>query len=305
MYAGDGGITLFAPAKVNIVLEVGPGRKDGFHEVKGVMAPIPLYDILVVRPAQAINVRMHGFDLPIQENLAYQAARSFFGTTGIRGGADIEVFKAIPAGMGLGGGSSDAVAVLRGLDFLYGGITPHETMMSMAAGLGSDCPFFLDPQVSLFEGRGTDVHAVPGARLPLILIVIPVPGNGMGLGPLSTRVVYGRFDDLNHESAAMGTNAFGVITKSAIRTLTKTTKGVNMTRPCVRCFNALEPAILDIMPKAAALKQAVLEAGAYDACFSGAGVAVVGFFESGRRMLAAIARLGPLLGPGYVTLWFT
>lgn len=294
-------VTLFAPAKINLVLEVGPCRDDGFHEVAGVMTPIPLYDIVVVRPASSTNVIMHGLDIPIEENLAFRAAKIFFDATGMEG-ARIEIFKAIPVGSGLGGGSSDAVAVLKGLDFLDGGGTSWDLMHEMAANLGSDCPFFLDPGTSVVEGRGTKIHPVIGAIMPPMIALVPVQGNAFGLGPLSTRAVYNEFDRLVSKNPAPVRKPSRSLTKRVGSSLTSQSEEVNMTRPCELGFNALEPAIISLMPDAVVLKTILRDFGAEKVWFSGAGASVVGLFNSRERARDAIAGLGTRLGAGVLTL---
>jgi len=294
-------VSIYAPAKINLVLEVGAVRDDGFHEVAGIMAPIPLYDIVVMSPADTISVETRGLDIPMEENLAFRASKSFCEATGMAG-AKIEILKAIPEGAGLGGGSSDAVAVLKGLDFLNGGGTSRGLMREIASDLGSDCPFFLDLAPAVFEGRGTRIKTLANAGLPPMVVLIPTRGNRFGVGPLSTREVYAKFDSLVSSGAVSTRNPLSDITKRAVFILTSRSEEVNMTRPCELGFNALEPAIISIIPDALFLKDILRDIGAKKVWFSGAGASVVGLFNSRERAMDAIAGLGTRLGAGVLAL---
>lgn len=111
---------LRAEAKLNLTLEVGARRADGYHDVDTVMHSISLCDVVTLGVLDSIEVTCAGLDCDAQDNIAYKAARAFFARAGLSGGARIDIAKGIPVGAGLGGGSADAAAVLRGLNALYG-----------------------------------------------------------------------------------------------------------------------------------------------------------------------------------------
>ena len=113
-------ITIEAPAKVNLTLEVLGKREDGYHEIASVMQAISLFDTLTFRPSDEIKVLAEIEDLEMQDNLVYRAAMLLKETSGVSAGAEIRVDKQIPLAAGLGGGSSDAAATLLGLDRLWG-----------------------------------------------------------------------------------------------------------------------------------------------------------------------------------------
>jgi 4-diphosphocytidyl-2-C-methyl-D-erythritol kinase len=167
-------LRLMAPAKVNWTLEVLGRRPDGFHEVKTILQTIDLCDSLELESASELTLEATGEGLPPpQENLAMRAARLLQERTGYNSGARMCLTKAIPVAAGLGGGSSDAAAALRGLDRLWGLALPHERLVELAAEVGSDVPFFLHGGTALAEGRGERITPLPDAPRTAILVVVP------------------------------------------------------------------------------------------------------------------------------------
>ena len=180
-----------APAKVNLALFVGSRRADGFHDLATIFQAISLADEVCVVLGDAgagpdehgpVRLVMEGPELgPVEENLAWRAAAAFMRE--VRIDAPISVFlrKEIPAGAGLGGGSSDAAAVLRCLSALAGG-SPPGLLEAIAASLGSDVPFFLGPSgTAIGEGRGERIEAVDA--LPEQLIAVALPPVHVATGP--------------------------------------------------------------------------------------------------------------------------
>ncbi len=170
---GRGRLRAWAPAKLNLDLHVGPRRRDGFHPLDSVVAKITLYDQidLSARDDGELRLTCEGADCgPPARNLALRAA----GALAQRGcgeadtaraqagrrGIDITLAKGIPPGAGLGGGSSDAAAVLRALNDLWALHLPPEELSAIAAGLGSDVPLFLGPPAARMTGRGEALRAV-------------------------------------------------------------------------------------------------------------------------------------------------
>lgn len=175
-------ISLCAPAKVNLLLRVHGRRADGFHELETLFQAIDFADELTVELAgDEVQLEVVGTDVgvadglgPVTENLAFRAAEAYRLAAGLDSGVRILLGKNIPAGAGLGGGSSDAAAVLRALDYLTDGAVAGETLLVMGANLGSDVPFFLcGSTLALARGRGGRAHPPPvtsvdggGSRLP-------------------------------------------------------------------------------------------------------------------------------------------
>ena len=166
---------LRAPAKINLSFRILGPRDDGFHEIETLMAPISLYDELTLSGTdEQANVQFSCDDpsLPTgDDNLVVRAARLFFSSAGIDGSARIELRKRIPHGAGLGGGSSDAAAVLLGLNQLFGsGLEPH-ALAAMGAEIGSDVPFFVYQSAAVCRGRGELVAPMALQQtLPLLLM---------------------------------------------------------------------------------------------------------------------------------------
>ena len=174
---------LSSPAKLNLFLAVTGRRPDGFHELVSVAAPIAWGDTLEVEPAADFTLECADPQTPGDEsNLVLKAARAFRERTGWKGGAHFRLAKRIPVGAGLGGGSSNAVAALRGLDRLAGGRLGPADFQELAAGLGSDCPLFLHDGPVIMRGRGERVEPVPpgaAGRLRGRRVLLFKPGFGV------------------------------------------------------------------------------------------------------------------------------
>jgi 4-diphosphocytidyl-2-C-methyl-D-erythritol kinase len=159
-------LELVAPAKLNLTLEVLGRRPDRYHEIASVMQTIDLADRVVLEAADRLTLELAGVTAGLPEdataNLAYRAAIALREAAGQPGlGARIVLEKRIPAGAGLGGGSSDAAAVLRGLNQLWRLRLDLVTLTEIAADLGSDIPFFLHGGAALVRGRGETVGSLP------------------------------------------------------------------------------------------------------------------------------------------------
>lgn len=184
-------LNLSAFAKINLVLDLLGPRPDGFTEIATVFQTVELADRVGLEwdPDAGTETALEvigDLDCSIEKNLAFLAARMFREQTPFPGALRIRLEKQIPAGAGLGGGSSDAAAVLWGLAGFMGKSPGIEgRLVSMAARLGSDVPFFLDPGLALGRGRGEVLERLPD--LPSWPVVLVYPGAG-----LSTAEVYAR-----------------------------------------------------------------------------------------------------------------
>ncbi|MFC1981580.1 4-(cytidine 5'-diphospho)-2-C-methyl-D-erythritol kinase [Chloroflexota bacterium] len=154
-------LTVPAPAKLNLTLEVLGKRPDGFHEIRSVIQAINLCDSLRFQLSQEVTVKSDMPDWSAEESLVSKAASLLQRTTGCSKGASIEVEKLIPLISGLGGDSSDAAAALRGLNQLWKLGLTQEKLVGLAAQLGSDVAFFLYGGTALAEGRGELVTPLP------------------------------------------------------------------------------------------------------------------------------------------------
>jgi len=160
-------LEVIAPAKLNLVLEVTGRRSDGYHDIASVMQTIDLADTVRLEVASSMSLDVEGEmvrGVPLEgpRNLAFSAAHALAEAAGNPGmAARIELEKRIPAGMGLGGGSTDAAAVLRGLNQLWGLDLEPEALAEVAAKVGSDVSFFLYGGTAAIGGRGELVEPLP------------------------------------------------------------------------------------------------------------------------------------------------
>lgn len=158
-----------AYAKINLYLDVTARRPDGFHELTSVMQTVSLYDEVEVRAALADQTRIIlslenaptlGTD---SDNLAYRAATAYLDAAHLSAAVHITLYKRIPIGAGLGGGSADAAAVLRAMQSIFGALE-NDVLYALAATLGSDVPFCLLGGTAVCHGRGERVNSVPARK---------------------------------------------------------------------------------------------------------------------------------------------
>jgi 4-diphosphocytidyl-2-C-methyl-D-erythritol kinase len=183
-------LTIEAPAKINLTLEVLGKRQDGYHEIRSVMQAINLCDRLHFKSGESIEFRSSTPDWNPEESLVLRAVDLLCETTGCILGATIEVEKRIPMMAGLGGDSSDAAAVLRGLNELWGLGLSRDDLLGLAPRLGSDVAFFIYGGTALAEGRGERVTLL--SPLPHRWVVLVVPS--VSRVPGKTRRLYARLN---------------------------------------------------------------------------------------------------------------
>ncbi len=186
-------LRLRAYAKINLGLKVLGRRPDGYHGIDTLLQSIDLADELFLQPRAAAEITLTmepDLGLPLRENLVMQAARLILRRAGVRRGVSIHLRKEIPVGAGLGGGSSDAAAVLAGLNELLGLGFSLEELQTMGVELGSDVPFFLLGGRCRARGRGELLEKLPeDPSLGVIVLLVPPFAK-------STREVYEAFDRL-------------------------------------------------------------------------------------------------------------
>lgn len=166
-----------APAKVNFLLRVLGKRPDGYHDIETLFQAVSLQDILTVEltDGSGVTLEVTGADLgPPESNLAYLAARAVLDAAGSRRGFHIHLDKHIPAGAGLGGGSSDAATTLRCTNALLDESLDRGELADIAATLGSDVPFFMgESTFALGTGRGEILRALPALPEAHLVLVLP------------------------------------------------------------------------------------------------------------------------------------
>lgn len=253
-------VNLEAPAKINLYLEVGSIRPDGYHAVRTVMQAIEICDIVELElmvGGSGLDLEVEG-DAPLgEENLCLQAAAAFAEAIGKTLALRIRLRKHIPRASGLGGGSSDAAAVLRALDFLLGEAMGREGLLKLAASIGSDVPFFLVGGTALAEGRGERI--TPLVQAPPLPVILANPG-----GELSTAEVYRRFDLVGGDDPP----------QDGLQALIESLPGGNTDRISKLLFNSLQKSASQLEPRIAELLRRAREVGAEGAMVSGSGPTV-------------------------------
>ena len=166
-------ITLRAYAKVNLTLEVLGSRGDGYHEISSIIQTIDLHDTLSLEPSDEITLDCDRPELVSPDNLVLKAAHLLKEQSGTDRGALISLHKRVPVSSGLGGGSSNAAATLKGLNDLWGLGISLVDLMPVAAKLGSDVPFFLHGGTAMVHGRGELVRPLPPADLKWLVVLSP------------------------------------------------------------------------------------------------------------------------------------
>jgi len=157
----EGGLTVQAPAKVNLTLRVLGRRPDGYHDLESVVAAVTLFDVLEFSASDDLHLACEGIPVSAgEDNLVLRAARLLRDECGTRAGARMELEKRIPPGRGFGGGSADAAATLVALDALWGANLTREDLARLGTRIGSDVPFFFGSPVAILRGRGERLEAV-------------------------------------------------------------------------------------------------------------------------------------------------
>jgi 4-diphosphocytidyl-2-C-methyl-D-erythritol kinase len=270
-------------AKVNLGLEVLGTRADGYHELRTIFQTISLHDDLELRPhASAIEVRCDHPGVPTDHtNLAHRAAEELRRFAGISKGVTITITKRIPVAGGLGGGSSNAAAVLIGLDRLWRLGLGHARLHPLARRLGADVPYFLVGGTALGLGRGDEVY--PLLRQVRASVVVVDPGR-----PLSTAAVFRRLD----QGLTPRENANNIF-----RFVSSQLDGQGGAFPGLS--NDLERAALDEDPGLEArgrdIRGILIREGAILASLSGSGAAFFGVFSdtgAARRARSALLARG-------------
>jgi len=182
-------LLIFAPAKINLTLDILGKRPEGYHELWSVMQAITLGDLVEIEPAEEINLRVVGADLPVDStNIAYKAVLALRAATGKALGASITIRKKIPLEAGLAGGSADGAAVLFGLNKIYNLNLRKEELAEIGAKISADIPFCLNGGTALVQGIGEKVKKLSPLKKGYFVIYKPPFG-------ISTREAYLRLAD--------------------------------------------------------------------------------------------------------------
>lgn len=255
-------IEVSAPAKINFFLQVTGRRPDGYHNLRTVMCCVGLYDTVVMdfRTGRT-SIACNHPEVPTDEtNLAYRAAMLFFKALGQEETVEIRIHKTIPVGAGLGGGSSDAAAVLIGLNHYFSQPFSLEKLMSMGSEIGADVPFLIFRKPAFATGIGEKISPCGSLRPYWILLVNP----GFSV---STAMVYKK---LNLRLTKCKKKISNLPFKEAFLDAAEF------------LYNDLESVTASMFPEIDRMKRLLLDLGARGALMSGSGPTVFGLFEDMR-----------------------
>ncbi len=257
-------IDIAAPAKINLYLDVVGKRPDGYHELITLMCCVGVYDTVRLRfDTPGIRLACDHPGVPDDDtNTAHRAAARFFHAAGISPGVDIRIDKKIPIGAGLGGGSSDAAAVLTGLNRRFGNPLSYDVLKEIAKGIGADVPFFINGKPAVATGIG-DV-LTPFDRLKSYPVILIYPGLAV-----STAEVYKKLNLGLTKNDKMNTkNIFKLDWEGDAPK---------------QLFNALESVAFRLSPQSEDAKIKLLSNNAAGALMSGSGSTVYGIFSDEKK----------------------
>ena len=290
-------ITITAHAKINLFLDITGRRPDGYHNIAGVMQAISLCDTVAVEVtepvdhapvgAETITLTCSNPDIPTDgKNLAWRAAEAFFAATGTGcKSLAIHIEKRIPAAAGMAGGSTNAAAVLVGLNHLFGTPLTTEALCEVGLKLGADVPFCIMGGAQITEGVGEIL--TPITPMPPCELVVACGGEGV-----STPAAYKALDALcgNFDPAVYTPRT------EDLATLLSALRRGDLPVLCESTFNLFEDVVLSQRPVAKGIKETLLEAGAMTAMMSGSGPSVFGVFPKGdglaQRAYEALTKQG-------------
>lgn len=270
---------LKALAKINLGLDVLRKREDGYHDVRMIMQTVRIFDRiqLIRQDREGIRVRTNLYYLPANENnLVYKAAKLLFDEFGLPGGILIDLRKYIPVAAGMAGGSSDAAAVLFGVNRMYDLRLSLEQLMERGVKIGADVPYCLMRGTALAEGIGEVLSPLP--PMPPCNILVAKPGISV-----STKFVY---ENLHANELEHHPDIDGIL--EGLRR-----QDIRMMADAMRGGNVLETVTVPAYPVIQKIKDMMEEGGAAIALMSGSGPTVFGIFEDrtqARRAMSALRR---------------
>jgi 4-diphosphocytidyl-2-C-methyl-D-erythritol kinase len=274
----DTPLRLFAPAKINLGLEVTCRRKDGYHEVVTLLESISIFDVIELSPSDAFSVHV-GFEVGDELDLVERAIRLVQDAFGLRFGLKVHITKSIPIAAGLGGGSSDAGTVLSAIQRIFR--LDEQRVSEIATLLGSDVPFFQYGGTALASGTGTDLLPIRSASRRWYVVVAP----DLAI-PDKTRHMYGALKESDFTD--------GSRTRSVARRIES---GASLSGLSLR--NAFERPLR----KYGAVRQAIAaleSAGARHVTPSGAGPSVFAVFDTYQDARLVACRIRPDTGQVFV-----
>ena len=255
--------------KINLALNVEGILPNGYHRVKMIMQEITLCDETSLNFGRSgVSLSCSNSQIPTDSrNIAYRAAELFYAESGIEDGVHIHIEKRIPAEAGLGGGSVDGAAVLKGMNEHYGNILSNEKLIELGAKLGADVPFFIIGKTALCEGIGEIMTPIDSKIKTDVLIVKPDAG-------ISTPWAYKRLDEAGFTPVDVD-KVIAALESGDIDAL------------CANMGNVFECVADEVAPEVTDIKRKLVEYGAKGAMMSGSGTAVFGIFTDAHALNTA------------------
>lgn len=256
-------ISLKALAKINLGLDVVRRREDGYHEVRMIMQTIHLYDKLQITKTlePGISIKSNLSFLPVNENnLVYKAGKLLMDEFDIKQGVSVELTKRIPVAAGMAGGSTDAAAMLYGMNQIFDLGLSRQQLMDRGVKIGADVPYCLMRGTALAEGIGEELKSIPPMVKCPVLIAKPQIS-------VSTKFVY--------ENLVLDENTI----HPDIDGLVKNIKANDLKAICDSMGNVLETVTIPNYPIIADIKNKMMENGAVGSMMSGSGPTVFGLFD--------------------------
>lgn len=260
-------ISLKALAKINLGLDVVRRREDGYHEVRMIMQTIHLYDRLKITKTKTPGIEIHSNlpFLPVNENnLVYKAGKLLMDEFGIREGVRVDLLKRIPVAAGMAGGSSDAAAMLYGINQLFGLKLSRQALMERGVTIGADVPYCLMRGTALAEGIGEKLKQLPPMVKCPVLIAKPQIS-------VSTKFVYQNLKLDEH------------MVHPDIDTLIQDIRNKDLQATARDMGNVLETVTIPNYPVIAQIKEQMMHSGAVNSMMSGSGPTVFGLFENEKQ----------------------
>ena len=260
-------VTVLAPAKLNLALDIVGLFENGYHDLDMIMQAITLYERITLQKAPAIQLELPGsFVAANEKNTAYKAAKMFLEYTGLKGGVKISVQKRVPVRAGMAGGSADAAGVLVGMNELYHTRLSMSELCALGAKIGADVPFALMGGTCRVQGVGDLIRALPPCPQCWFVVVMPSVG-------ISTPEAFKKYDQVGspvHPDCAAQ--------EAAVRA--GSLQGI-----CEACGNALE--FCSGAQETPHIREMMMQNGAVASMMTGSGAAVFGIFDTEKAAQAA------------------
>lgn len=276
-----------SPAKVNLTLRItGRDPKDGYHYIDSVFDPISLYDLIDIEPVpdKSITVidKLGKLNIPQEKNIVYKAAKLMFDRFKLKGGLKITLYKVIPDGAGLGGGSANAATVLTVMNIIYKLKLPDKKLCGLGAKLGSDVPFFIYCKRARVTGKGEKITPVKKGGFNWYVLVCPKV-------KVPTKDAYTWLDREKKSSNLTFESPYNILTK----------------KPDKALYNDFEKVVFKKHNVLRKIKQKLLMTKPVDAALSGSGATVYALYKTKALAVSAYEKVSRTCRNSFVCMAHT